>query len=278
MSESEITVYTYPELTRYEQVWDFQRELQRALINGDTSDSIILTEHHPVITVGKSGSSSNVIAPPSTLHKKSVNVLEVERGGDVTYHGPGQLVAYPILDLRKKKRDVNWYLRSLEEIILRTLSNYNVQGMRIKGKTGVWTAQDDHDTKSAKIASIGVRLSRWCTLHGFSINVLENDTRFSLRDGFSLINPCGFTDIQVSSLSEGSRNKGLQVEEVQKTLLRHFGDIFGYRSFVYGESSGTEETGKEEQFKKEKDCDKEGQQQKRHPEEKGTHEKEIAFS
>lgn len=186
----------------YEELWEQQRSVQRALIGGGTREVLFLCEHPPTITIGRSGTHTNVLASTDELTRRGVTVYEVERGGDVTFHGPGQIVAYPIINLSWRRRDVGWYMRTLEEAVLRTLQAFGITGLRIPGRTGVWTqppvsARDPHDPEGAhKIASIGVRLSRWCTLHGLSLNVRDCSA------GFSLIHPCGFTDIAVTSIEQ----------------------------------------------------------------------------
>jgi len=231
-AESELDVLDLGRAS-YEDVWNLQRKLQKSLIEGVGQPTLILCEHHPVVTYGKSANPESLRASPELLKELGVRAIRVERGGDFTYHGPGQLVGYPIIDLRTKKRDVGWYMRSLEEIIIRTLQDFDIIGNRIPGKTGVWTAwgengteksaknQLDTDQKACKIAAIGVRLSRWCTMHGFSLNVQD------CRDGFSLIHPCGFRDIQISSMEQ--ENGFRSSEKVKEILVEHFCDVFEYR-------------------------------------------------
>lgn len=209
--------------TSYREVWELQKELQAKLIAGEGTPHLLLCEHRPVITLGKSGAQSNVLLPEQVLQEKGVELFTIERGGDATYHGPGQLVGYPILDLTKLKRDVGWYVRRLEEVILRTLSEYNIVGIRIPGRAGVWldSTSEDKQSTDRKIAFIGVKLSRWCTLHGFSLNV------HPCRDGFQLINPCGFTNIRVTSMVEETSAR-IEVSEVTERLIRHFAEIFTF--------------------------------------------------
>ena len=201
----------------YVEVWELQRKLQRALLDGEGTQTLILCEHNPVITYGKSSDRNNILLSKAELATRGVQVHEIERGGDVTYHGPGQLVGYPILDLRTRRRDVGWYMRSLEDVIVQTLQQFGIDGVTEDGRTGVWTRPSDFDKtlKLQKIASIGVRLSRWCTLHGFSLNV------FDCRDGFSLINPCGFKDIETSSIERlaYSAAKDRSSDQVASTVV-----------------------------------------------------------
>ena len=213
-------------LRPYAEVLEFQRSLQQALINGSGEDTLILCEHTPVITLGRSTKEESLLVTRETFATHGIEVFEIERGGDATFHGPGQLVAYPILDLTKKRRDVGWYMRGLEEVTIRTLSDYGVSAIRIPGKTGVWIDPKGPDAKLRKIASQGVRISRWKTLHGASLNV------FSSKEGFTLINPCGFSDIDITSLyeelPEGELRKKLSLEEVTERFLAHFCEVFSY--------------------------------------------------
>ncbi|MDC0358220.1 lipoyl(octanoyl) transferase LipB [Oligoflexia bacterium] len=216
-------------LKPYAEVWKYQKDLQRALITGTGKDTLIFCQHYPILTLGRSAKVDNVLAPPEELAEKKIELLKVERGGDVTYHGPGQLVGYPILDLKKKRRDVGWYLRSLEEVIVSTLKELDIKGFRLDGKTGVWTYATQIDKISgflgpennvAKIASMGVRISRWCTLHGFALNVDD------CSSGFRLINPCGMKGIKITSLAE--LGKIVSVDQVVPILTENFKRIFCY--------------------------------------------------
>lgn len=182
----------------YERAWELQKEAQRALIDGAGEEVIFFCEHEPVITIGKSGAEGNVLVSKEVLAQRKVSLFNIERGGDVTYHGPGQLVVYPILDLTTRRTDVGWYMRCLEDVIIKSLESWNIQSGRIVGKTGVWTnlPKDGTNSEPRKIASIGVRMSRWKTLHGFSLNVRN------CREGFNLINPCGMPGVQVTSIEE----------------------------------------------------------------------------
>jgi lipoate-protein ligase B len=204
-------------LTEYFEAWELQRKAQRALIDGTGPELLIITEHLPTITLGKSAKASHVLAPPETLRARGISTFEVERGGDVTYHGPGQLVAYPIINLSSRRRDVDWYMRLLEGAIIRSLNEWSVPSFRIKGRTGVWVgkstdseaALDGSSGEPRKIASLGVRLSRWCTMHGLAVNIASRHPYLSLEEGFSLINPCGLGPVTITSLaSERAPNDG----------------------------------------------------------------------
>ena len=210
-------------LLPYREAWEVQKELQQRLIKGEGEDTLLLCEHPPVITLGRSAKPENVLASEAELAKQNVEVIPIERGGDVTFHGPGQLVAYPIIDLTKKRQDVGWYMRAIEEVIIRTLARFDIEGVRIPGKTGVWisrTPEQAPTVKERKIASLGVRISRWKTLHGFSINVLNS------KQGFSLINPCGFADIEVTSIEEESSRHS--VSDVGVAATEEFCKVFDY--------------------------------------------------
>lgn len=221
---------------KYADCWRLQKDLQQQRIADAIPDTLLICEHPPVITIGKSGGKTNILADRAELERRGIEVFEVERGGDVTYHGPGQIVAYPILNLNQHKRDVHWYMRQLEEVVLRTLQQFEIKGLRIAGKTGVWTqptgnaidfaakfgrAQVVDASHPRKIASLGVRISRWCTMHGLALNVRD------CREGFALINPCGFTNIEMSSI-EQETGALLSVEQVQPVLVNYFSEVFGF--------------------------------------------------
>lgn len=192
-------------------------ELQRALVEerraGRIPDTLLLLEHSHVVTIGvRKGGAANIVATPARLAELGVDVFETGRGGDVTYHGPGQLVAYPILDLRPDRQDVHRYVRDLEEVLIRVCAEFGVAAARIPKLTGTWVGAD-------KIGAIGVRISRWITSHGVAFNVNTD------LDYFKLIVPCGISDRGVTSLS---RVTGLahQLEDVEDAFVRHFMDVF----------------------------------------------------
>jgi len=176
------------------------------------SDLLYLVEHPPVITIGRSGDRRNVLVAEDELRARGIELVETDRGGDVTYHGPGQLVAYPILNLNEHRRDVGWYLRSLEEVILRALLDIGIQGKRIKGYTGVWVEEK-------KIAAIGIGVRRWITFHGVALNIDP------CIDHFALITPCGIQDKDVTSIKALLR-RDIAKETVTEHLLRRFGEVF----------------------------------------------------
>ncbi|MCO6430598.1 MAG: lipoyl(octanoyl) transferase LipB [Deltaproteobacteria bacterium] len=218
----------------YLEVWNLQKEMQRARIAKAIEDTVIVCEHEPVVTLGTSGKRESILAAPEVMKERGVEVFEVERGGDATYHGPGQLVLYPILDLSLKKRDVHWYMRRLEDCLIKTLEHYSVSSEAVSGKTGVWIRNLGPGKRPRKIASLGVRISRWCTMHGLALNVS------ACNEGFSLINPCGFTDIEITSIEQESGLK-FDVWDVADKLLDSFSVVFGYaerRSMPPEEISG----------------------------------------
>ncbi|MFC1714149.1 lipoyl(octanoyl) transferase LipB [Candidatus Poribacteria bacterium] len=164
-----------------------QERLVQEHIQGNGSNSLLLLQHNPVITIGRSGSRDNILASRSALAAAGIDIYEIERGGDVTYHGPGQLTGYPIINLRYFKKDVHWYLRQLEETIIKVLAEYSIIGTRMDGYTGVWVGNE-------KVAAIGVAIRRWITYHGFALNVHPDMSHFQM------IRPCGITDKGVTSI------------------------------------------------------------------------------
>jgi lipoyl(octanoyl) transferase len=193
--------------------------LQRALVEERRADRVpdvlLLLQHPPVITVGVRGDGgrSNIVATPERLAALGIEVHETGRGGDVTYHGPGQIVGYPILDLRPDRCDVHRYVRDVEEMMIRVCAEYGVGAGRIAGLTGTWVGND-------KIGAIGIRISRWITSHGFAFNVNTN------LDHFDLIVPCGIGDRGVTSLAK-ERGAPLPIEDVEDAVVRQFCDVFG---------------------------------------------------
>ncbi len=201
----------------YQKALELQRHYHKKLIEGTQDDLLLICSHPPVFTCGTSTAEEHIYQPADELAQQGSPVVKVERGGSVTYHGPEQSIFYPIVNLHNHKTDVGWYMRSLEEVIIRSLADFGVSGVRVPGKTGVWLDE------SSKIAFSGVRISRWCTLHGFSVNVLPCAARFKA------INPCGLGDITVSSLAEAS-SKPVTVAQANQSLLRHFLEIFSYKT------------------------------------------------
>jgi lipoyl(octanoyl) transferase len=190
-----------------------QKELQKKVIEERTESYLILTQHPPVITLGKTGSHNNLLLSAKELEKRNIQFFEVDRGGDITYHGPGQLIGYPILNLEHFKKDIHWYLRQLEQTIIETLETYALQPKRIKNLTGVWI-----DKK--KICAIGIKTTRWVTMHGFALNI-DIDL-----NAFQTIIPCGIQNKGITSLSEQLGNN-ITIDEVITIFLQKFSKIFG---------------------------------------------------
>ena len=196
----------------YEEALELQRAVARDRITDEIpEDVLLLVEHPPVVTLGRSSKEKNLISSPQFLQSRGVELFEVERGGDVTFHGPGQLVGYPIIDLKRHKQDLHWYLRQVEDGLIRTLSRYGIPGERSTGYTGVWT-------KGRKIASIGVHARDWVTWHGFALNV-TTDLSY-----FDLIIPCGIAGVEMTSIV---KETGLSpsVEEVALAAGEEFGEL-----------------------------------------------------
>lgn len=205
---------------KYSEALDLQRQVARDRISGAIpEDVLLLVEHPPVVTLGRSSKEKNLISSPQFLASKGVELFEVERGGDVTFHGPGQLVGYPIIDLKRHRQDLHWFLRQVEEALIRTLSRYGIPGERSTGYTGVWTA-------GRKIASIGVHARDWVTWHGFALNVVT-DLSF-----FDLIVPCGIQDVEMTSIQKEISLRGdvvpasLDVASVGSLTADMFGEVF----------------------------------------------------
>ena len=195
---------------RYGPAWELQRRLVALRKTGEISDQFLVVEHPHVITLGRNARHTNVLAGPEVLARAGIEVHETDRGGDVTYHGPGQIVGYPILDLRQWKRDVVAYVRALEQILIDTLDAFGIRAAREAGATGVWV-------EGRKVAAIGVHISRWVTSHGFALNV---DTDLSY---FRYIIPCGLTKPVTSMRELGC---GAQRREVIEVLLERFARVF----------------------------------------------------
>jgi lipoyl(octanoyl) transferase len=200
-------------------------ELQRSLVDDRKAnripDTLLLLQHPHVVTIGvKKDGRSHIIATPEQLHSRGVDVFETGRGGDVTYHGPGQIVGYPIIDLNPDRRDVHRYVRDLEEVMIRVCADYGVSAGRSKGFSGAWVPSTrDGQTAESKIGAVGVRISRWITSHGFAFNVTTD------VDFFNLIVPCGIADRGVTSLSKEIA-RAVTIPEVEDRFIRHFAAVF----------------------------------------------------
>jgi len=212
----------------YKDGWDFQNELFQGIIdiklanrNREVKEAsphyLLFTEHPPVYTLGKSGDLANLLLNEEQLKQKGISFFKSNRGGDITFHGPGQIVGYPILDLEDFKADIRWYMRSLEEVIIRSIAQYGIKGERSDGETGVWL--DVGTPFARKICALGVRTSRWVTMHGFALNVNTN------LGYFDHIIPCGIRGKAVTSL-EAELNKKVPLEEVKQLILENFETVF----------------------------------------------------
>ena len=214
-------------LINYRDAWQIQKVLQSELINGGDTDYLLSCRHNPVLTVGRSAKENNLRIAKEEIEKSGTEIIPIERGGDITWHGPGQLVLYPIINLNRYRRDVSWYLRQLEETVIKTLLSYNIGAKRISGQTGVWIDKQDQGPER-KIAAMGVRISRWCTMHGLSLNVQD------CQPGFSLINPCGLKNIISAELiSEVAKDYPLKenlLDETRLKLMYNFCQVFNIPS------------------------------------------------
>src|SRR4051794_18368019 len=224
----------------YKEIWDLQEsmlqenvKLKHAAANTDispstdgsiltkpplTSNYLLFVEHNPVYTLGKSGDIENVLINEEERAQKGIEFFKINRGGDITFHGPGQLVGYPILDLDNFKTDLGWYLRNLEEVIILTMAEYGLKGERSKGETGVWI-EPDIKGRERKICAMGIRCSRWITMHGFAFNV-NTDLNY-----FNYIIPCGIQNKQVTSLQK-ELGYTLSMNEIKEKVKANFEKVF----------------------------------------------------
>lgn len=214
----------------YQPSWDYQEELLKQNLNIKihnrenpedlkiTDNHLLFVEHPHVYTLGKSGHESNLLANENKLKEIEATYVKVNRGGDITYHGFGQIVGYPILDLENFYTDIHRYMRDLEEVIIRTIAEYGLKGERSPGETGVWF--DVGKPYARKICALGVKASRWVTIHGFALNV-NTDMRY-----FDYIVPCGISDKQVTSMKRELETE-VDYEEVKEKIKKHFADVFG---------------------------------------------------
>lgn len=217
-------------LVDYQQAWNYQQQLMdgciaRKLANRTATTPetqqhyLLLCEHPAVFTLGKSGSMDNLLVKENELQRRAVNFYKINRGGDITHHGPGQLVGYPILDLDEFFTDIHKYLRLLEEAIILTLNDFGITTGRLPGSTGVWLDADVPHL-ARKICAMGIRASRWVTMHGFALNV-NNDLGY-----FDWIIPCGINDKQVTSMQK-ELGQAVDIEAVKSAFVGHFGQLFG---------------------------------------------------
>lgn len=213
-------------LLDYQQAWDLQESILKQMVNlksdeatkSQTAHHLLFVEHPHVYTLGKSGKKENVLISDEEMHDQHIDFFQTNRGGDITYHGPGQLVGYPILDLEKIYTDIGKYLRSLEEVIILTLADFGLQGDRSTGETGVWL-DPGVVGKERKICAMGVRCSRWVTMHGFALNV---DVDLSY---FNNIIPCGIVNKQVTSLAK-ELGESPSMDLVKSYVLKNFEKVF----------------------------------------------------
>ena len=216
-------------LRDYKETWDYQEKLFSEIINTkirnrrenaglETSNYLLIVEHPHVYTLGKSGDISNLLASEEELTSKGAKFYHINRGGDITYHGPGQIVGYPILDLDNFFTDIHKYLRLLEEMVILTLADYGIKGERSSGETGVWL--DVETPLARKICAMGVRSSRWVTMHGFAFNI-NTDLSY-----FDHMIPCGIRDKAVTSLNRELGVEQLDMQKVKRALISHFHQLF----------------------------------------------------
>jgi lipoyl(octanoyl) transferase len=217
-------------LIDYQAAWDFQTDkfnkiVQLKLDNRNLAAAekkvqehwLIFCEHPHVYTLGRNGNESNLLLDTEALRNKNAEFVKINRGGDITYHGPGQIVGYPLLDLDEFFTDIGRYIRFLEEMVIRTLMEYNIESGRISGQSGVWL--DAEKATARKICAVGVHLSRWTTMHGFAFNINTN------LDYFSNIIPCGISDKAVTSLQK-ELGRSVDMQEVKNLLLKYFKELF----------------------------------------------------
>ncbi len=221
-------------LIDYKEAWDYQESLFKEVVNKKlanrqlpeeehqfTGNYLLFCEHPHVFTIGKSGSEENLLIKQDQLQQRNIAYYKINRGGDITYHGPGQVVSYPIFNLDYFFTDIHRYMRFLEEAVIRMLAEYGIKGERLKGMTGVWL-DADHPAKARKICAMGVRTSHWVTMHGIALNV-QPDLRY-----FSLIVPCGITDKTVTSMAQELKYEP-DTAEVKKRLKKHIADVFEFQ-------------------------------------------------
>ena len=204
----------------YEKALEYQESLLAGRIAEEIPDSLILLEHPPTITTGRKGNTGNLLVREEYLEKHGISFIHASRGGDITFHGPGQIVGYPILNLKNHGMDIRRHLRMIEEMIIRTLRDFGIEGRRTDGVTGVWV-------KRSKIASIGVAIRKWVTYHGFALNVSTN------LDYFDLILSCGITDVRITSVESWLGNReNVGMDDVTRSVIKNFMGVFGFEDFI----------------------------------------------
>jgi lipoyl(octanoyl) transferase len=201
----------YFDIVGYSDAFNMQRELVNRRIEGKTGDILLLMEHPPVLVLGRGTKRGNILFPQEYIKARGIEIIESNRGGDVTYHCPGQLVGYPIIDLKDRGKDIHLYLRKLEQVLINLLKDIGVDARRNPGYTGVWAGDE-------KIASIGLAVKNWVAFHGFALNVCNN------LDGFSLINPCGIKKLKCTSVSQLLGRK-VAINELYSLIEKHFEEV-----------------------------------------------------
>ena len=191
--------------SHYNEAWKIQKKLQSKRISGEIDDQLLLVEHFPVYTLGKNAPAEHLLINKS----EEISIVQSDRGGNVTFHGPGQIVGYPILDLNNYRKSITWYMRELEQVIINILKDYGIKAQRKKGLTGVWV-------NDKKIAALGVRISRWVTMHGFSLNI-NPDLKY-----YRAIIPCGISQYGVTSMADLLDNSVPKMSEIKENLVSHF--------------------------------------------------------
>jgi lipoyl(octanoyl) transferase len=205
-------------LINYNEAWAKQKVIAQEIQKNRNKHVLVLCEHPTVLTVGRAGGTNNILMSPDFLKQMGVDIVEIDRGGDVTMHNPGQLVGYPIFNLSAMKEDLHWFLREIEEAVIEIISHWNIAGGRVEGLTGVWIEN------KRKICAMGLHCSRWVTSHGFALNVLNNLMEFSY------IVPCGITDKGVTSISQ-EIGSIIEMNDVKKVCIDVFRKRFEKKSF-----------------------------------------------
>ncbi|MEO0124145.1 MAG: lipoyl(octanoyl) transferase LipB [candidate division WOR-3 bacterium] len=200
----------------YKESWDLQKELHSKRVAEEIQDTLILVQHNPVVTIGKSGKAENIKVPVKYLEEKGIELYHIERGGDVTFHGPGQLVGYPIFNIKKGLAGIRPFIEKIEDAIIATLIDFGIPADKKEKMIGVWVGEK-------KICSIGIAVKRWVSFHGFALNV-STDLRY-----FDLINPCGFKEIKMTSMQEILKCK-IEMDIVKKSIIHNFVKIFGFNT------------------------------------------------
>jgi lipoyl(octanoyl) transferase len=214
--DNKILTYCNLGFIDYKEAWDLQQEIHTKRVSGEAEDFLFLLEHPNTYTLGKTAHRENLVGSEEYLKANRISIYDIDRGGDITYHGPGQIVGYPIIDLNNWFKDTHKYLRALEEVIIKTCSEYGLNCERNSKHTGVWIGD-------RKIAAIGIKVSRWVTMHGFAFNV---KTDLNLFNG---IIPCGIQNKSVTSLKQELKRE-ISIQEVKEKLLKNFTELFNYTS------------------------------------------------